>query len=118
MIRQLTIDECRHAMESGDFDEALVSGPAAAIILTQSWCPQWVAMKAYFATFPEVEGLKVYYVDYDLMTLEAGGHKDFMTYKETRYKNDKIPFVLYYKDGALVGESNYVSLDDFKKRFA
>jgi len=117
MIRKLTEAECRAAMETGEFGAGLVSGPAAAIILTQSWCPQWAAMKTYL---PKVEtaidAVRLYYVEYDIERWESLENDAFMFFKETTYRNRDIPYVRYYRDGVFSRDSNYISLDGFKSR--
>ena len=117
MIRKLTEAECKAAMKNGEFDAALVSGSAAAIILTQSWCPQWTAMKAYL---PQVEaalgGVPLYYVEYDIEAWENLRNDDFMAFKENTYKNREIPYVRYYRNGVFSRDSNYISADGFKSR--
>ena len=117
MIRKLTEAECRTAIETGDFDAGLISGPAAAIILTQSWCPQWAAMKAYL---PKVEAalgnVGIYYVEYDIETWENLENQAFMSFKEDGFKNREIPYVRYYRDGAYSRDSNFISMDGFISR--
>ena len=117
MIRKLTEAECRAAMENNGFDAALVAGPAAAIILTQSWCPQWTAMKKYL---PQVEAamdeVRLYYVEYDVEPWENLEHEAFMHFKETAFNNREIPYVRYYQNGVYSRDSNYISLDGFKSR--
>ena len=127
MIRKLSEAECRAAMESGDFDAALVSGPAAAIILTQSWCPQWKAMKAYL---PRAEAalaaalnvspneIRLYYAEYDIEPWKNLEHEAFMSFKENTYNNREIPYVRYYRSGVYTRDSNYISLDGFKSRLS
>jgi hypothetical protein len=58
---------------------------------------------------PETGDLTVFYLCYDL--IPAGG--DFTRFKETRFENDQIPFVLYYSGGCLKNTSNYVSESGF-----
>ena len=117
MIRKLTEAECRAAIETGDFEASLVSGPAAAIILTQSWCPQWKAMKAYL---PKVEAainnVCIYYVEYDIESWEKLENEAFMSFKENTFNNREIPYVRYYRNGVFSRDSNYISLDGFKSR--
>ena len=106
-------------METGDFDPALTVGPAAAIILTQSWCPQWKAMKAYLPKAEAaLDGAKFYYVEYDTEPWETLDHEAFMTFKENTFNNREIPYVRYYKNGVYSRDSNYISLDGFKSRLS
>jgi len=117
MIRKLTEAECRAAMETGAFDAALVSGPAAAIILTQSWCPQWGAMHAYLSKVEAALGdIKLYYVEYDVEPWENLENEAFMTFKENTFNNREIPYVRYYRGGVFSRDSNYISLDGFISR--
>jgi hypothetical protein len=117
MIRELTEAECVEAMEKGEFNPSLVSGPAAAIILTQSWCPQWTAMRAYL---PDIEKripeLSIYYIEYDIASWKNLDHQTFMTFKESAFKNREIPYVRYYKNGAFSRDGNYISSEGFKSR--
>ena len=118
MIRKLTEAECRAAMETGDFDASLLAGSAAAIILTQSWCPQWTAMKNYLLKAEEAMdkiygGVRIYYVEYDIESWESLNNDAFMVFKENTFKNRQIPYIRYYRDGAYVRDSNYISLDGF-----
>lgn len=100
-------------MNSGAFDLG-ETAQTAAVILTQSWCPQWTAMKNYLpAAEQRLPGLAVLYVEYDREPF----YEDFMAFKENTFNNREIPFVLYYKNGARVSESNYVSLEGFLRRF-
>ena len=119
MIRRLTEAECQAAMKTGDFDATLVSGPAAAIILTQSWCPQWTAMKAYLPQVEAVLGdVRLYYVEYDIEDWASLKNEAFMTFKENTFNNRQIPYVRYYRNGVYSRDSNYISLDGFKSRLS
>lgn len=92
-------------------DELLSSSQNVAVILSQSWCPQWTIMKNYMDqpdAFEEVD-ITVYYFLYD----NASFYDEFMEFKEKHFNNYQIPYVRYYKDGKLVGESNYVWVDTF-----
>jgi hypothetical protein len=117
MIRELTEAECREAMGKGDFNAALVSGPAAAFILTQSWCPQWAAMKAYLADIEKAApNLNIYYVEYDIAAWKELRNHAFMTFKENNYNNREIPYVRYYRNGGFFRDSNFISAEGFKSR--
>jgi hypothetical protein len=109
MIRTLTAQECKNAMEKGSFEPFQGTG---AIILTQSWCPQWKAMKNYLPETEKAGEITVLYVEYDTEAFFT----EFMNFKETAYKNREIPYVLYIQQGAFSGASNYVSLQGFLHR--
>ena len=113
-MRVLTETECRLAMKNGDFELPELDGPAA-FILTQSWCPQWTAMKNYLGEAEKrLPGLKIFYIEYDLSSF----FEEFMTFKENTYENREIPYVRYYKEGKYSSWSNYVSLEGFLHRFS
>jgi len=111
-MQVLTEDQCRKAIESGKLELAELTGQSglAAVILTQSWCPQWRAMKNYL---PEAEkqlpGLEIVYVEYDKISF----FEEFMAFKEDTFNNREIPFVLYYKNGVNTSRSNFISLEGF-----
>lgn len=109
---KLTEADCRSSIQAGDFEEALVaSAPAVAVILTQSWCPQWLFMKSYLADAERQAGEKArfYVVEYDREPF----YRDFMAFKEDVFGNREIPYVRYYRDGKLHAESNYISKQGF-----
>jgi hypothetical protein len=117
MIRELTEAECREAVETGGFNASLVSGPAAAIILTQSWCPQWAAMKAYLGDIEKTSpNLNIYYVEYDIAAWNQLENHAFMAFKENSYNNREIPYVRYYRNGSFSRDSNFISAEGFKSR--
>jgi hypothetical protein len=111
-MQKLDETSCQKALESGAFDLSSAAGPAA-LIMTQSWCPQWKAMLSYL---PEAEkrlpGLSIFYVEYDTLPF----FDQFRVFKETAFNNREIPYVRYYQDGTGTGESNYVSLEGFLHR--
>jgi len=105
-------------MEKGEFELPEFSGSGGsgktALILTQSWCPQWKAMKNYL---PDAEksfpGLNIVYIEYDM----APYFEVFMAFKENTFNNREVPYVRYYSDGKCIAYSNYVSLGGFLQRF-
>lgn len=115
--RSLTEQHARTAMAEGEFAaEVRNSRECVAIVLTQDWCPQWTAMRQWFsenggAGEPEID---VWELEYNREPY--GG--EFMHFKERELGNDLIPYVRYYRNGVLVGESNYVSRDQFISRFS
>jgi hypothetical protein len=96
-------------MEKGEFDPSLLG--YTAVILTQSWCPQWKAMRSYLekADGPDIF---ILYIEYDLVPWSA----EFMDFKERHFDNREIPYVRYYRNGTCVSQSNYVALEGFLHR--
>ena len=109
-MKILTEADCRKAMEKGEFE--LPPGKSA-LILAQSWCPQWKSMKNYLPdaekSLPE---LNIFYIEYDLTPF----FNDFLSFKENTLQNREIPYVRYYLNGKCTAESNFVSLDGFLQR--
>lgn len=110
MKRKLSEDDCKTAMRDGEFSAALIaSSPSVAVVLTQSWCPQWLWMKSYLGAVAEEEGVDVYWIEYDREPL----FEEFRAFKEDAFGNFEIPYVRYYHGGALVRESNYIDKGGF-----
>jgi hypothetical protein len=111
MLRKLTEAQCRAAIAMGEF-EAIVAAaaPRVAVILTQSWCPQWIWMRSYLdaaaAANPETE---IFWIEYDREPF----FDDFMEFKENVFGNREIPYVRYYRDGKLTRQSNFIDKGGF-----
>lgn len=110
MHRKLNEAECRAAMTAKDFGPDITgAAPSVAIILTQSWCPQWVWMKTWLQGASAGDDRAVFTVEYDRESF----YEDFMQFKESTFHNYEIPYVRYYRDGKLVRESNYIDRSGF-----
>jgi hypothetical protein len=116
MLRELTEEECRGVMEKGEFEPAVVNAaPSVAVILTQSWCPQWAAMKAYLPEVgAKISGSALFYIEYD----RVPWFDTFRNFKETAFQNREIPYVRYYRQGQFLRDSNFISFDGFLDRLA
>jgi len=119
VIRRLELsrEQAAHAMRHGEFDPGVcAAGPQVAVVLTQDWCGQWAAMDDYLTELagrrPELE-LVVFQLEYNRMDY----FQDFLRFKEEVLGNRVIPYVRYYRDGRLVGQSNYVSERQFLSFF-
>ena len=110
MMRKLTEPECRAAMAAGEFSPELRgAAPRVAIVLTQSWCPQWMWMRNYL---PEISGspdVAVLWVEYDRESF----FDDFLPFKEDVLGNREVPYVRYYRDGVFLRSSNYIDKNGF-----
>jgi hypothetical protein len=112
MLLKLTGDQCARAMRTGEFGpDVIYSGNAVAVVLTQSWCPQWTRMRAYLDRVSLIERLPIYFVEYD----KEAFFDEFLAFKETVLKNDQVPYVRYYRDGRLTRESNYIDEAGFRR---
>ena len=116
-MKKLSEAQCQAAMETGDFTGDLIEGKATAIILTQSWCPQWKAMQGFLPKAEEeLPQAKIYYVEYDIEPWESLSAEDFMAFKENTLNNREIPYLRYYQNGVFSRDGNFISLDGFKSR--
>lgn len=109
-MRKLSEEECRAAIAAGDFPAALAeSAISTALVLTQSWCPQWTWMKTYLDGLATEPDIAILWVEYD----QEPFYDDFLIFKENTYKNRQIPYVRYYHNGKLAHESNYIDRSGF-----
>jgi hypothetical protein len=115
MMRKLTEEECRFAMAEGEFSPVLIgSAPAVAVILTQSWCPQWAAMYGYLPALEKKASRgRIFYTEYD----REPWFDDFMAFKEDIFGNREIPYVRYYRGGQYLRDSNYIAFEGFLSRW-
>ncbi len=106
-------------MAEGDFpDSVRSSNRNVAIILTQDWCSQWTAMRRWLGDLEreQPEGspdVDVYELEYNRTVYG----NEFMRFKETVFGNSLVPYVRFYRDGRLVGESNYIDKRGFLSFF-
>jgi len=110
MVRKLSGEECGNAIASGDFSPSITaSATMVALVLTQSWCPQWTWMNGYLRDLGSDPEIAVYWVEYD----REAFYDEFLTFKEETYGNRQIPYVRYYRNGKLAHESNYIDRKGF-----
>jgi hypothetical protein len=97
-------------MAAGDFPDSVVGAASrVAVVLTQSWCPQWIRMRAYLESMPEDPDLAVFWIEYDRVSFFG----PFMEFKERSFANREIPYIRYYRGGSLAAQSNFVDRDRF-----
>jgi hypothetical protein len=110
MFRRLTEAECRAAIASGEFSPAILgSAPKVALVLTQSWCPQWSWMRSYLEDLAGEPGMDIFWVEYDREPFFDA----FIDFKENLLGNSLIPYVRYYREGRLVATGNYLDRRGF-----
>ena len=111
---KLTETQIRSAIAAGEFgDDVIRSAKNVAVVMSQSWCPQWHAVSKWIDELPPDAAVSVFTVVYD----EEPFGDEFMRFKETVFGNGLIPYIRYYIGGKLVKESNYTSKDFFLKTF-
>lgn len=109
-MTHLTREQCLSAVAAGEFSSDVVAAASAvAVVLTQSWCPQWAWMRSYLLSLPETPDLAVFWVEYD----REDFFERFMDFKEKILGNDQVPYVRYYRGGALVRETNFIDKGGF-----
>lgn len=115
---EITEAQARAAMSTGEFEEDVrMSAKHVVVVLTQGWCPQWTHLDRTLSSLekdPDMENtdLHVYQLVYDKVSYSA----EFMSFKEQTFKNYEIPYVRYYKDGELIGVSNWVRQKTFLEK--
>lgn len=111
--KNISVTDLQYAIAEGDFSKEIIrSAPFVAVILTQSWCPQWVFMRSWLGKLSKEVGdmeLAVYEAEYDRLPI----FNEFRNFKEATFNNWEVPYVRYYKEGELIGESNFVSVMSF-----
>jgi hypothetical protein len=109
-MRKLTKGECLSLVNTGEFgSEIIAAALSVAVVLTQSWCPQWTWMRSYLSVFPADPSREIYWVEYDLEDF----FEPLMRFKEDVFGNDQVPYVRYYRGGKLAAESNYIDQGGF-----
>jgi len=108
-MKQIEKEQALYAINQGEFgDDIIRSAERVAVILTQSWCPQWHSMQHFIADFPEAE---VYVLEYD----RTDYFDQFREFKERVLGNDQIPYIRYYHRGILMAQSNAVHQEQFRQ---
>lgn len=112
MIERKTLsdDQALRAIEAGEYGiDVIHSHHRVAVIMTQDWCPQWASMRRWMASLDGITDLAIYELIYN----KASCFSEFLEFKENRWNNRLIPYIRYYVGGSLVGESNYVTREEF-----
>lgn len=109
-LKELESSDLLEAMEEGEFSEKIrTSAALVVIILSQGWCGEW---KILYKRLQKVAGwdqshrpdIDIWWVLYDRLSIM----ENFMEFKERAWKNKKIPYLRYYREGKLVDTSNFV----------
>jgi hypothetical protein len=108
-MKVITKDQALACVAHKEFgDDIIRSAESVVVILTQSWCPEWLAMQSFLSGFSTSE---VYCLEYD-----RTDYMDiFRAFKENVFGNDQIPYIRYYRRGILTTVSNAVSEMVFKE---
>ena len=98
------------ALNGGEFSgEVTSSAEISVVVMTQDWCPQWIALKSWIYDIAADADVNVYEIVYNT---EDYSDK-FMKFKEDVWKNSQIPYLRFYSSGKLFKETNYVGRREF-----
>jgi hypothetical protein len=107
-VNKITGEQAFRAIESGEFGEDVIAScERVAVLMSQDWCPQWAAMRAWVFSIERDIDL------YELVYNREPYFHEFRAFKEQMWRNGQIPYVRYYRGGKLTAESNYVSEEEF-----
>jgi len=112
-IAKLSKADCLSCMRDGEFPASVRSAaPKVVVVLTQSWCPQWLLMKSFIQEEELPAGWAVFSIEYDTEDF----FEEFLAFKEGTLGNDQVPYLRYYASGELSSTSNYADRHDFLSR--
>ncbi len=104
----LSHDQARKAIKDGNFpNDVTEASEAVILVLTQSWCPQWMFMKMSLKGLgkgPKDMNVTLITYEYD----RSPHFNEFMNFKEGTFRNWEVPYVRLYKKGKLVADGNHL----------
>ncbi len=110
--KPITTEQAKKAIACGEFEsEILNSKPKVILVLTQDWCPQWHDMKGWIYEVDTDEDVDIYELEYNRVDY----FDDFRSFKENELGNSSVPYLRFYKNGALYRDSNYISEGQFRE---
>ncbi len=110
-LKQISDSQARDCIRNGEFAKEIIAyKPKVVVVLTQSWCPQWAALKGWIGEIRDPD-LAIWLYIYD----NGDIFEDFLQFKEHVLGNDVIPYLRYYRAGKFLTASNYVDKDQFLK---
>lgn len=113
MLIKLKDEDLHFAMKNGEFaPEIRNKAQTSIVILTQGWCSQWQSLLSAIQKTESISNVPIFFVEYDKISF----FESFMEFKETHFSNNSVPYVRYYRDGKLINESNYVSIEAFIRK--
>lgn len=98
-------EQAKYAIENGEFDKNIIaSKDKVIVIMTQDWCPQWMALKCWIYEMETNEDVDIYELEYN----KTDYFDEFMNFKEDRWNSHNVPYLRFYKAGNLIEETNYI----------
>jgi len=108
----LSKEQALKAIQNLEFNaDVTASNNKVAVVMTQDWCSEWMAMKRWMDSMEDIKLLDIYELIYNTVDY----YNDFLQLKEKSWKNHLIPYIRYYANGVLIQQSNYVNKEDFMK---
>ena len=110
--KMLSKEQALKAIQNLEFSaDVTASNNKVAVVMTQDWCSEWMAMKRWMDSMEDIKELDIYELIYNTVDY----YQNFLQLKEKSWKNDLIPYIRYYIDSVPVRQSNYVKKEDFLK---
>jgi hypothetical protein len=110
--KMLSKEQALKAIQNLEFSaDVTASNKKVAVVMTQDWCSEWMAMKRWMDSIEDIKILDIYELIYNTVDY----YNDFLQLKENSWKNYLIPYIRYYADGVLIHQSNYVNKEGFMK---
>lgn len=103
--KQINKEQAMYAIENGEFGKDITASKnKVVVIMTQDWCPQWLALKSWVYEIETEEDIDIYELEYNRVDY----FDTFMNFKENIWGNHNVPYLRFYKEGTLINESNYI----------
>ena len=107
-IHDLSEEQVQELLSTEDIPLSVrTSAPKVVVVLTQSWCSQWIEMLSWIESF--ADKALIYQLVYDLRP----DFQKLMDFKEETFANLEIPYLRYYHKGELIVESNWLPKNTF-----
>ena len=101
-------------MQHGEYKaDVIASKDKVAVVMTQDWCPRWTEMQEWIYDLEDNLDIDIYELIYN----KEEFFDEFRKFKESKWKNELIPYVRYYINGKLIKTTNNVSKEEFLKIF-
>jgi len=108
---EISKEQAIYAIENGEFDKTVIASTSqVVVVMTQDWCPQWTDLESWVYGIETEEDIDIYELEYNRVDY----FNDFKNFKENHWKNYNVPYLRFYKDGALIKETNYIGRQQFK----
>lgn len=108
ITKSLTPAQVQATITLGEFPpEVVPAGRNVAVIMTQSWCGQWLIMQPWIgkeARKQDQPEIDVYVLEYDREPF----FQEFLAFKEKVFGNESVPYIRFYKDGRFVRDANAI----------